>query len=50
MKYGLEIAMHEMFGRPMWTQPNYQAFEDYCVETGRSPEAMKAYSTTVGTT
>jgi len=47
MKYGLEIAMHELFGRPMWTQPNFQTFEDYCIETGRSPEQMHAYSTTV---
>lgn len=48
MKYGFEIMRHELFGRPMWTQPNFQTFEDYCTETSRSPEKLKAYSTTVG--
>jgi len=42
-KYGLEIMMHELFGRPMWTQPNYQSFEDFCIETGRSIEELKRY-------
>ena len=31
----------------MWTQPNYQLFEDYYIETNRFLEQMKAYSTAV---
>jgi anaerobic magnesium-protoporphyrin IX monomethyl ester cyclase len=28
------IMMHEIFGNPMWVQPNYQEFRDYLVERG----------------
>jgi len=28
------IMMHEIFGTPMWVQPNYQEYKDYLVERG----------------
>ena len=40
MKYGLEIALHEILGRPMWTQSNFQLFEDYLTETGRTTDSL----------
>jgi hypothetical protein len=35
--------MHEIFGTPMWVQPNYQEYKDYLVEKGEAlPEALMA--------
>ncbi len=30
----INIMMHEVFGTPMWVQPNYQEYKDYLVESG----------------
>jgi uncharacterized membrane protein len=37
------IMMHEIFGNPMWVQPNYQEYRDYLVEGGETlpPELMR---------
>jgi len=31
-KVAFNIMMHEIFGTPMWVQPNYQEYKDYLVE------------------
>jgi anaerobic magnesium-protoporphyrin IX monomethyl ester cyclase len=31
-KVAFNIMMHEIFGTPIWVQPNYQEFKDYLVE------------------
>jgi hypothetical protein len=32
---------HEIFGTPMWVQPNYQEYKDYLVERGEAlPEEL----------
>lgn len=31
-KVAFNIMMHEIFGTPMWVQPNYQEYQDYLVE------------------
>jgi anaerobic magnesium-protoporphyrin IX monomethyl ester cyclase len=31
-KVAFNIMMHEVFGTPMWIQPNYQEYKDYLVE------------------
>ncbi|MDI7258974.1 MAG: radical SAM protein [Thermodesulfobacteriota bacterium] len=31
-KVAVNIMMHEIFGNPMWVQPNYQEYRDYLVE------------------
>ena len=37
------IMMHEIFGTPMWVQPNYQEYKDYLVERGSElPEGLAA--------
>ena len=37
------IMMHEIFGTPMWVQPNYQEYKDYLVERGGElPEELTA--------
>jgi anaerobic magnesium-protoporphyrin IX monomethyl ester cyclase len=33
-KVAYNIMMHEIFGTPMWVQPNYQEYKDYLVERG----------------
>jgi anaerobic magnesium-protoporphyrin IX monomethyl ester cyclase len=33
-KVAFNIMMHEIFGTPMWVQPNYQEYKDYLVERG----------------
>lgn len=33
-KVALNIMMHEIFGTPLWVQPNYQEYKDYLVERG----------------
>jgi radical SAM superfamily enzyme YgiQ (UPF0313 family) len=33
-KVAVNIMMHEIFGTPMWVQPNYQEYKDYLVERG----------------
>ncbi len=35
-KVAFNIMMHEIFGTPMWVQPNYQEFRDYLVERGEA--------------
>jgi anaerobic magnesium-protoporphyrin IX monomethyl ester cyclase len=40
-KVAVNIMMHEIFGTPMWVQPNYQEYKDYLVEHGDTlPEAL----------
>lgn len=34
MKYGFEVMQHEVFGKPLWTQDNYQTFDSYLRERG----------------
>lgn len=35
------IMMHEVFGTPMWVQPNYQEYKDYLVQRGSElPEQL----------
>jgi hypothetical protein len=42
-KVAFNIMMHEIFGTPMWVQPNYQEYQDYLVERGDAlPEALTA--------
>ncbi len=42
-KVAFNIMMHEIFGTPMWTQPNYQEYKDYLVERGGDlPEELTA--------
>jgi len=42
-KVAFNIMMHEIFGTPMWVQPNYQEYADYLVERGEVlPEALMA--------
>jgi anaerobic magnesium-protoporphyrin IX monomethyl ester cyclase len=42
-KVAVNIMMHEIFGTPMWVQPNYQEYKDYLVERGEIlPEALMA--------
>jgi radical SAM superfamily enzyme YgiQ (UPF0313 family) len=31
-KVAFNIMMHEIFGTPIWVQPNYQEYKDYLVE------------------
>jgi hypothetical protein len=33
-KVAFNIMMHEIFGTPLWVQPNYQEYKDYLVERG----------------
>jgi len=33
-KVAFNIMMHEIFGTPMWVQPNYQEYKDYLMELG----------------
>ncbi|MDP3017027.1 MAG: hypothetical protein Q8N70_08175, partial [Deltaproteobacteria bacterium] len=37
------IMTHEIFGNPLWVQPNYQEYRDYLVERDEalSPELMR---------
>jgi hypothetical protein len=37
------IMTHEIFGNPLWVQPNYQEYRDYLVERGETlpPELMR---------
>ena len=40
-KVAFNIMMHEIFGTPMWVQPNYQEYKDYLVERGDAlPEEL----------
>jgi hypothetical protein len=42
-KVAVNIMMHEIFGTPMWVQPNYQEYKDYLVERGEAlPETLIA--------
>ena len=42
-KVAFNIMMHEIFGKPMWVQPNYQEYKDYLVERGEAlPERLRA--------
>jgi anaerobic magnesium-protoporphyrin IX monomethyl ester cyclase len=42
-KVALNIMMHEIFGTPLWVQPNYQEYKDYLVEKGEAlPPALIA--------
>jgi anaerobic magnesium-protoporphyrin IX monomethyl ester cyclase len=42
-KVAFNIMMHEIFGTPMWVQPNYQEYRDYLVERGSElPENLTA--------
>lgn len=34
MKYGFEVMQHEVFGKPLWVQDNYQTFESFLRERG----------------
>ena len=39
------IMMHEIFGTPMWVQPNYQEYRDYLVDRGEAlPKELMALS------
>ena len=38
-KVAFNIMMHEIFGTPMWVQPNYQEYKDYLVEKGEGLSA-----------
>lgn len=35
MKYGFEVMQHEVFGKPLWVQDNYQTFPGYLRERKR---------------
>jgi anaerobic magnesium-protoporphyrin IX monomethyl ester cyclase len=35
-KVAINIMMHEVFGTPMWVQPNYQEYKDFLVEMGET--------------
>ena len=35
-KVAFNIMMHEIFGTPMWVQPNYQEYKDYLVARGEA--------------
>jgi radical SAM superfamily enzyme YgiQ (UPF0313 family) len=35
-KVSLNIMMHEIFGTPIWVQPNFQEYKDYLVERGEA--------------
>jgi anaerobic magnesium-protoporphyrin IX monomethyl ester cyclase len=35
-KVAFNIMMHEIFGTPMWVQPNFQEYRDYLVERGEA--------------
>jgi anaerobic magnesium-protoporphyrin IX monomethyl ester cyclase len=40
-KVAINIMMHEVFGTPMWVQPNYQEYKDFLVEMGGTlPEEL----------
>ena len=42
-KVAFNIMMHEVFGTPMWVQPNYQEYQDYLVERGDElPEKLRS--------
>jgi anaerobic magnesium-protoporphyrin IX monomethyl ester cyclase len=42
-KVAFNIMMHEIFGTPMWVQPNYQEYKDYLVERGEGlPKELRA--------
>jgi hypothetical protein len=42
-KVAVNIMMHEIFGTPMWVQPNHQEYKDYLVERGEAlPQALLA--------
>ncbi len=35
MKYGFEVMQHEVFGKPLWVQDNFQTFESFLRERGK---------------
>lgn len=35
MKYGFSVMQHEVFGKPLWVQDNYQTFESFLRERDR---------------
>jgi len=42
-KVAFNIMMHEIFGTPLWVQPNYQEYQDYLVERGEDlPSGLTA--------
>jgi anaerobic magnesium-protoporphyrin IX monomethyl ester cyclase len=42
-KVAFNIMMHEIFGTPLWVQPNYQEYKDYLVERGEGlPSGLTA--------
>lgn len=44
MKYGFEVMQHEVFGKPLWVQDNFQTFESFLRERGKPVhDSFKGY-------